>query len=124
MEQKTTDPAKVNGASKNLIAFCGLYCGECGRYKQGKCPGCRKNEKASWCKVRKCCLENDRASCADCKVYATASECQKFNNIFSKLFGFIFGSDRQACIDMIKEKGYEAYAEEMTKRGTQTIKKK
>jgi len=69
-------------------------------------------------------MENGRMSCADCQVFATASECKKFNNIFSKLFGFIFGSDRQASVDMIKEKGYEAYAEEMTKRGTHSAKKK
>lgn len=109
---------------RNSIAFCGLYCGACKRYLDSKCPGCQKNEKASWCKVRKCCLENGKMSCADCTVHATASECKKFNNIFSKLFGFIFGSDRQASIDMIQEKGYEAYAEEMTRRKAQSVKKR
>lgn len=116
MEQKTAD--------KNLVAFCGLYCGECKAYKKGKCPCCQKNEKATWCKVRSCCLENGICSCADCKTFANVSDCKKFNNFFSKLFAFVFGSDRKACINMIKEKGYEAYAEEMTKRGSQTIKKK
>lgn len=116
MEQKTAD--------SNLVAFCGLYCGECGAHKKGKCPGCKKNEKAGWCKVRKCCLENGKLSCAECQVFASASECKKFNNIFSKLFGFLFGSDRQACINRIKEKGYESYAEEMAECGTHSIKKK
>ncbi|HLN19295.1 MAG TPA: DUF3795 domain-containing protein [Patescibacteria group bacterium] len=105
------------------IAFCGLYCGACGKYLKGKCPGCAKNEKASWCTVRKCCIESGIMSCADCKVHATASECKKFNNIFSKLFGFIFGSDRQASVDFIKEKGYDAYASEMTDKKMQSIKK-
>jgi hypothetical protein len=118
MEQQTKT------ADKNLVAYCGLYCGECGRYKSKKCPGCQKNEKATWCKVRKCCMENGKLSCAECQVFATASECKKFNNIFSKLFGFIFGTDRQTSIDAIKEKGYEAYAEEMIRRGTHAIKKK
>ena len=116
MEQKKAD--------KNLIAYCGLYCGECGRYKKGKCPGCQKNEKATWCKVRSCCREGGKLSCADCSVYADASECKKFNNMISKLFAFLFGSDRQACIDRIKEKGYDAYAAEMTERGAQSLKKK
>lgn len=116
MDQKTPN--------KNLIAYCGLYCGECKAYKIGKCPGCQKNEKASWCKVRKCCIEGGKLSCADCKVYASASECKKFNNIISKLFSLIFGSDRQACINMIKEKGYDGYAEEMSKRGAQSLKRK
>lgn len=108
----------------NLIAYCGLYCGACGKYLKGKCPGCAKNEKASWCTVRKCCIESGQKSCLECKVYATASECKKFNNIFSKLFGFIFGSDRQASIDYIKQFGYDAYAQEMTSRKAQSMKKK
>ena len=116
MEQKIAD--------KNLVAFCGLYCGECKAYKKEKCPGCQKNEKATWCKIRTCCLENKRRSCADCQEFTNVSECNKFNNFFSKLFAFVFKSDRQACINMIKEKGYDAYAEEMTKRGEQSIKKK
>ena len=116
MEQKTID--------KNLVAFCGLYCGECKAYKKGKCPGCQKNEKATWCKVRTFCLEKKICSCADCQDFANASECKKFTNFFSKLFAFVFSSDRQACINMIKEKGYDAYAEEMAKRGKQSIRKK
>ena len=109
---------------KKNIAFCGLYCGACKSFLSDKCPGCQKNEKASWCKVRKCCFENGIASCAECNVYATASDCKKFNNIFSQLFSFIFGSDRQASLDMIKDQGYAAYAEEMSKRKSQSIKKR
>ena len=108
----------------SLVAYCALYCGACKKYLNEKCPGCQKNEKATWCTVRKCCMKNGHMSCADCKVYATASECKKFNNIFSKLFGFIFGSDRQASIDMIKTKGYDAYAEKMTRQKAQSIKRK
>jgi hypothetical protein len=122
MEQKTTDAA-LKGANKNLVAYCGLYCGECWAYKKGKCPGCQKNEKASWCKIRKCCQESGICSCADCQAFANTAECKKFNNIFSKFFALVFRSNRQACIDRIKEKGYEAYAEEMVKRGTHSLKK-
>jgi len=111
-------------ANKNLVAFCGLYCGECRIYKKGKCLGCQKNERASWCKVRTCCLASGKLSCADCQEFATASECKKFNNIFSKFFALVLGSNRQACIDMIKEKGYEEYAKEMVKIGKHSLKKK
>ena len=41
-----------------LVAFCGLYCGACKAYLKERCPGCHDNEKATWCKVRTCCLEN------------------------------------------------------------------
>jgi hypothetical protein len=124
MKQRRSDLEEIDWADKGLVAFCGLYCGECKAYKKRKCQGCKKNEKALWCKVRKCCLENGKLSCADCRIVASATDCRKFNNIFSKLFGFIFRSDRQACINMIKEKGYEAYAAEMAKRRKHSMKKK
>ena len=49
--------------------------------------------------------------------------CKYYNNIFSKVIGFIFRSDRNACIAMIKEKGYDNFADYMAKNGWQTIKK-
>ncbi len=80
-----------------LVAHCGLYCGACRAYLKGKCPGCHENEKASWCKVRSCCISNGFATCADCKEFPDPNECKKFNNFISKLFGLIFRSDRPAC---------------------------
>lgn len=106
-----------------LIAKCGLFCGACKRYLEDKCHGCMENERAGWCKVRACCIDNDYASCADCSEFEVADDCKKFNNFFSKAFGFIFKSDRQACIVMIKEKGYRDYAEYMAENGLQSIKR-
>jgi len=106
---------------KDLIAYCGLYCGACRKYLNGKCPGCRKNEKAQWCKVRICCMENNFRSCANCKL--NPHDCKKFNNFFSKLFAFIFKSDREGCICRIRDIGEEAYAEEMSEKQMMTIKK-
>jgi hypothetical protein len=34
-------------ADKNLVAYCGLYCGACNKYLDGKCPGCQKNKKSA-----------------------------------------------------------------------------
>lgn len=109
--------------SPALIAYCGLYCGACHKYLIEKCPGCHKNEKASWCKVRTCCIENNYQSCADCKVYSNVQKCKKYNNFMAKLFGLIFRSDRKACIDKIKKDGYEKFAQEMTEKKQMTIKK-
>jgi hypothetical protein len=106
-----------------LVAHCGLYCGACGAYLKGRCPGCRENEKASWCKVRACCMETEIATCADCKEYSDPNDCPKFNNFMSKLFGFIFRSDRAACIRQIRELGREGHADEMTKQKRQSIKR-
>ena len=96
---------------KDRIAACGLYCGMCRKFISGKCPGCRENAGASWCKVR------------DCTV-TSPEECGKFDNFISKLFAFIFGSDRKACIRRIKETGYEGYAHEMEEKKNMTIKRR
>ena len=82
-----------------------------------------KNEKASWCKIRSCCIENGYKSCADCKKMPL-EECKKFNNFIGKVFGFIFKSDRNANIRRIKEIGYDAFAEELQKSGFMTLKRK
>ena len=100
-------------ADVERVAYCGLYCGACGKYVNEKCDGCHMNAKASWCKVRACCIEKHLKSCADCDDFNDPGQCKKFNNFFSKLFGFLFGSDRSACIDCIKNTGLEAYAKKM-----------
>jgi hypothetical protein len=111
-------------ADTNLIAACGLYCGGCNAYLKKKCPGCRENEKAAkWCKPRTCSLEHQYQSCADCKQHSQVMECKDFNNYIAKLFGLIFRSNRKACIDMIKDKGYEGFAAYMAEHGLRTIKR-
>ncbi len=110
-------------ADKNLIAYCGLYCGACRSYLKGSCPGCRENVKASWCKIRQCCQENDFASCADC-TSVKPEDCRKYTNFISKAIGLILNSDRAACIHRIEEIGYDQFAIEMTENKRQTIKRK
>ena len=100
-------------ADERLIAACGLYCGACGRYLRELCPGCRENAKATWCKVRACCLATNRASCADCPEFPEATGCRKFHNFLSRLIGFVLRSDRPACIRQIRAVGRAAYAQEM-----------
>jgi hypothetical protein len=115
---------KAITADSNQVAFCGLYCGACGKYLKDKCPGCSKNEKAGWCKIRICCIENHYATCAECKEFSDVKQCKKFNNFISKIFGLIFNSDRAACISRIKEAGREIYAREMADSKAQSIKRK
>ncbi|MBN2407836.1 MAG: DUF3795 domain-containing protein [Elusimicrobia bacterium] len=109
--------------SPNLVAFCGLYCGACARYLKDKCPGCQENSKATWCAIRTCCMKNEYSSCADCKEFSNPKDCKKFDNFMSKLFGLIFRSDREACINQIKELGLEGHAAKMTELKHQAIKK-
>lgn len=105
----------------NLVAKCGLYCGACGKYLKGNCPGCAKNEKATWCTVRSCTGEHGWSTCAECSTYGNPKECGKYNNIFSRVVGFFLNSDRSGCIALIKEKGLEGYASYMAENGLQTL---
>lgn len=108
--------------NKEQVAFCGLYCAACRQYLKGSCPGCLKNEKAQWCKVRSCCLEKGYSSCADCTT--NVADCKKFSNFVSKMFAFFFNSDRKACIERIKTVGREEYAKEMAGMRLQTLRKR
>lgn len=107
---------------EKLVAACGLYCGACHKFLTGKCPGCKENEKASWCKIRTCCREQGYLSCADCRL-VKLEECRKFNHFIGKILELIFRSDRSACVRRISECGYSVYAGEMSAKRKQTIKK-
>lgn len=79
------------------------------------------NKKASWCKIRTCVHRNDYHSCAECAK--EVSGCKTYSNLIGKIFAFIFRSDRPACIRYIRENSEQAFAEEMTRRKAQTMRK-
>lgn len=109
--------------NKELIAYCGLYCGACHKYLAGKCVGCRLNEKAEWCIIRKCNKEHAFHTCAECEI-KNVNDCRTYNTFISRLIAFFFKSDRKACIDYIRENGEDDFAKEMTEKKMMTIKKK
>src|SRR4030066_402126 len=100
-------------SNPDLVAYCGLYCGACKSYLKDKCPGCHENRKATWCKVRLCCTENQYATCADCRQFTDPLDCGKYNNFISRIFGIVFRSDRAACIRQVREIGLEGHADRM-----------
>ena len=104
--------------------MCGLYCGACPRFLKEKCYGCRGNDKATWCKLRTCCMGKNIASCADCSEFSDVMACEKYNNFMARIFGFVFNSNRSACIRRIKAVGYDKFAEEMTSKKQMSIKRK
>ena len=106
-----------------LVAYCGLYCGACRSCLAGKCNGCHENSKATWCKVRSCCMERQIKSCAECAEFPEPRACRKYNNFMSRLFGQLFKSDRAACIAQIKQLGLDGHARTMAEMRTQTIKR-
>ena len=106
-----------------LIAFCGLYCGSCRKYLSGKCPSCQQLALPHWCKIRTCCISKKFTNCADCDI-ETPNACKTFNNPISKVFKFIFGSDREKSILLIREKGTVYYASLMSEIRQQSLKTK
>jgi hypothetical protein len=105
----------------HLIAYCGLYCAACGKFTSGKCPGCKQLASPHWCKIRTCCMDQNFMSCAQCDL-PTPNDCKTFNNPISKVFKFIFRSDREKCIMTIREKGEVYYAANMARTRRQAIK--
>jgi hypothetical protein len=109
-------------ADAKLVAYCGLYCGACGKYLRGKCAGCHDNVKATWCKIRSCTIERHYASCADCVEHPDPRECRNFNNAISKVIGFLLRSDRAACIAQIKSLGLPGHAGKMAQLGRPSLR--
>lgn len=107
-----------------LIAACGLYCGACGRYLNGGCPGCEDNPKATWCKIRSCCREKEIENCSQCNTFTDPNSCKKYNNFIARVFGFIQGTDRSKCIAIIKQKGPVGFVAFMVDNRFQSIPKK
>jgi hypothetical protein len=105
------------------VAYCGLYCGACRACLNDKCPGCHDNAKATWCKIRACCVEHHYASCADCTQFSDPNDCKLFNNFMSKIFALIFRSNRAACIRQIRELGIPGHAGKMAELRLQSLKR-
>jgi len=124
LQRRQSQKMKEIQTDVGLIAMCGLYCAACGKFLKGKCPGCHENKKASWCGIRICCFEKKIASCADCDQFDDVMSCKKYNSFMAKLFGFIFKSDRAACVQAIRENGYEQFAADMAKNKVMTFKRK
>lgn len=110
-------------SNPDLVARCGLYCGACRSFLSGRCPGCRENSRATWCKIRTCCAEQNLKTCADCAQFPDPNRCSKFNNWIAKVFSLVFRSDRAACIQQIRSCGIEGHAENMSRTRRQTIKR-
>ena len=51
-----------------MIAYCGVDCGACPDYKDGKCPSCRLSEwkEDDICMPVKCCRDRGIECCAYC----------------------------------------------------------
>jgi hypothetical protein len=95
-----------------MLAYCGLDCGQCGAYRKERCQGCHSERPMHrGCKVKPCAQEKNYSSCAECGEFENLADCKKLNNFISKIFGFIFRSDRIGELNRIREIGLEKFKE-------------
>lgn len=64
----------VSDKKWNMVAPCGLYCGECTAFLGGKCRGCRSNEGLSrqyrkYCKIYQCSTDKGLKTCIECERF-------------------------------------------------------
>jgi hypothetical protein len=110
-------------SDSGLVAACGLYCGACKAYRKGSCKGCSSHDNKHWCKILRCCRQHGYTSCAECVIVDDLHDCRLFNNMIGKLFSLLFNSDRFACIETVRNLGYEKYADLMASQGRQSFKR-
>jgi len=94
------------------IAPCGLFCTNCRKLLAGKCPGCQVAPGFGRCAVRLCCIDKGITTCAACPDFAAPRdfrECKKLNNLVSRFFALLFGSNRPAALALLRDGGLEAY---------------
>jgi len=58
----------------NLVAPCGLYCGECTAFLDKRCEGCRSDKGLSkeyrkYCKIYACLNNKNLKICSECKEF-------------------------------------------------------
>jgi hypothetical protein len=104
---------ETNMADNNTtfeLAYCGLVCLQCGAFTRGRCKGCHSPKPMhSKSLVKKYAVEKSIVSCEECQDYANLRNCKRLDNLVSKLFGFIFRSNRIVNLARIREVGVEKF---------------
>lgn len=105
-------------APDTIVARCGLVCSNCGAYRHGKCGGCHSEKPMfSRCPVKACAIDKSCATCADCAEFSDLKACRKLHSFVSRIFSFIFRTDRIGNLYRIREVGLEAFKSERRTSG-------
>ena len=100
-------------SSSVIVACCGLVCSDCGAYRRGRCQGCHTDKPMyRHCTVKACVQFRQYTTCADCTPYRDLTQCGKLHNFISRIFSWLFGTDRIGNLYRIREVGLEAFREE------------
>ena len=104
----------MNKESKEFVlAYCGLVCSQCGAFTKGRCQGCHSEKPMNLhCKVKPCAQQRNYTTCSECTDFENLKDCKKLNNFISKIFGFVFHSDRIGNLNRIRGAGIENFKEE------------
>ena len=93
-----------------IVAHCGLVCSECGAFKKSKCKGCHGGKPMFRnCPIKKCNLDHQRTTCADCTEVQELADCGKLNNLISKFFAMVFHTNRIENLNTIRKVGLEQF---------------
>jgi hypothetical protein len=122
--------------SKELIAYCGLYCGACSfklaydkndrehinhmpaKYEKFRnkplefCPGCRLENKCGDCAIRDCAISKNLSNCSQCNEFP-CKEINRFNND-----GIPHHGEAIENLKFLKEIGEEKWLEFMNNKWT------
>ena len=107
--------------NKDLIAPCGLYCGECLGFQDGRCAGCLSREGlclkyTKICKIYSCCADKKGLRfCGECREFP----CGKFTKFFDTPAWY---NEVVRNLREIKKVGLEKFLKEQVKRVNQLIK--
>jgi len=107
--------------SKDLVAPCGLYCGECSAFQDARCGGCisRKGlclKYTKICGIYSCCVDKRGLKvCNVCKEFP----CGKFSKFFDTPTWY---EEAVGNLRRIQKVGVEKFLEEQVKRVKQLIR--
>jgi hypothetical protein len=118
---KAKDKLERNLQNENLIAPCGLYCGECLGFQDGRCDGCisRKGlclKYSKICHIYECCVvERKYRVCAECKDLP----CDKIDAFFETPE---WHDEVMNNLNKMSEIGIEQFLKNQTKQVMELIK--
>jgi len=107
---------KLKLSNSNLIAPCGLYCGECLGFQDGRCGGCisRKGlclKYSKICKIYYCCVDKRKFRfCNQCNDFP----CENFKFFEDREYDWY--SEVVRNLQRIKKIGIENYLNKEVKR--------
>ena len=104
-----------------IIAPCGLYCGECSAFQDDRCGGCisRKSlclKYTKICKIYSCCVDKrELRVCSECEEFP----CGKFAAFFGAPEWY---NQVVANLRRIEKKGMQKFLDEQVKRVDRLIR--